>query len=112
LRKIATLNAFFTGVAQQSQWLAESNKSPPQFRRINVVRRMLGRTFIDPDRCARGLEALRQYRREWDDRLKDWKANPLHNFAENRCAQSLRCATLMRIHTLDNCHEHVLAVLA
>ena len=42
---------------------------------------MLGRTWLDPNRGERGLEALRQYRREWDDRLKDWKANPLHNFA-------------------------------
>jgi hypothetical protein len=48
---------------------------------INAVRRMLGRTWLDPNRGERGLEALRQYRREWDDRLKDWKANPLHNFA-------------------------------
>ena len=42
---------------------------------INTVRRMLGRTWIDPNRCERGLEALRQYRRKWDDRLKDLKAN-------------------------------------
>jgi phage terminase large subunit len=40
---------------------------------INVVRRMLGSTWIDSDRCERGIEALRQYRREYDDRLKDWK---------------------------------------
>jgi hypothetical protein len=31
---------------------------------INAVRRMLGRTWIDPVRCERGLEALRGYRRE------------------------------------------------
>jgi NADPH:quinone reductase-like Zn-dependent oxidoreductase len=28
---------------------------------INVVRRMLGRTWIDANRCERGIEALRQY---------------------------------------------------
>jgi len=32
---------------------------------INVVRRMLGRTWIDVDRCERGIEALRQYRARW-----------------------------------------------
>lgn len=52
---------------------------------INATRRMLGRTFIDPERCARGLEALRQYRREWDDKLKDWKANPLHDWSSHGC---------------------------
>ena len=31
---------------------------------INLTRRMLGRTWIDSNRCERGIEALRQYRRE------------------------------------------------
>jgi phage terminase large subunit len=47
---------------------------------INVVRRMLGRTWIDVNRCERGIEALRQYRREYDDKLKDWRRNPLHDW--------------------------------
>lgn len=50
---------------------------------INAVRKMLGRTWIDPERCERGLEALRQYCREFDDRLKDWKASPLHNWTSH-----------------------------
>lgn len=50
---------------------------------INAVRKMLGRSWIDPNRCERGIEALRQYRREWDERLKDWKANPLHDFTSH-----------------------------
>jgi phage terminase large subunit len=50
---------------------------------INVTRRMLDRTWIDPQRCERGLEALRQYRREYDERLKDWKSNPLHDWSSH-----------------------------
>ncbi len=50
---------------------------------INAMRRMLGRTWIDPDRCERLIEAWRQYRREWDDRLKDWKSNPLHDWTSH-----------------------------
>lgn len=50
---------------------------------INVTRRMLGRVYIDENRCARGIEALRQYRREYDDRLKDWKKNPLHDWTSH-----------------------------
>lgn len=50
---------------------------------INAVRKMLGRTWIDDRFCARGIESLRQYVREWDDRLKDWKANPFHNWASH-----------------------------
>jgi phage terminase large subunit len=50
---------------------------------INATRRMLGRTWIDPLRCERLIEALRQYRREYDDRLKDWKTNPLHDWTSH-----------------------------
>ena len=50
---------------------------------INVVRRMLGRTWIDATRCERGIEALRAYRREWSDNLKDWSKAPLHDFASH-----------------------------
>ena len=54
---------------------------------INLTRRMLGRTWIDCNRCERGIEALRQYRREYDDKLKDWRRNPLHDWhVLMRCA--------------------------
>jgi len=47
---------------------------------INSVRRLIDAAWIDADRCKRGLEALRQYRREWDEKLKDWKMRPLHDW--------------------------------
>jgi hypothetical protein len=50
---------------------------------IEVVRRMLRRVWIDGDRCEQGLEALRQYRREWNNNLKDWQKNPLHDWASH-----------------------------
>jgi phage terminase large subunit len=56
---------------------------------INAVRRMLDTTYIDPERCARGLEALRGYRREYDEHLKDWKSSALHSW-ESHGADALR----------------------
>lgn len=50
---------------------------------INAVRRMLARTWIDEERCARGLEALRQYRRNWIEKLKDWSQDPLHDWSSH-----------------------------
>jgi hypothetical protein len=50
---------------------------------INAVRRMLDRTWLDPAYCERGLEALRNYRREWDDQLKDFRTNPLHDWSSH-----------------------------
>lgn len=50
---------------------------------INATRRLLDQCWIDSERCARGLEALKSYRREYDDRLKDWKNRPLHDWASH-----------------------------
>jgi hypothetical protein len=50
---------------------------------VNAVRLMLDSCWIDSERCARGLEALKQYRREYDDKLKDWKMNPLHDWSSH-----------------------------
>jgi phage terminase large subunit len=50
---------------------------------VNAVRRMLDSSWIDPERCERGLEALKQYRREWDDRLKTWKQRPRHDWSSH-----------------------------
>src|SRR5215831_6134332 len=56
---------------------------------INAVRRVLDRSFIDPDHCSRGLEALRNYVREWSVDLRDWRASPKHDWASH-AADSLR----------------------
>ena len=50
---------------------------------INAVRRMFDRSFIDPDRCSRGLEALRNYVHEWSVDLRDWRASPKHDWASH-----------------------------
>lgn len=50
---------------------------------INAVRRMLDQCWFDSERCGRGLEALKQYRREYDDKLKDWKLRPLHDWTSH-----------------------------
>jgi hypothetical protein len=57
---------------------------------INAVRRMLDRTRIDPDCCSRGLDALRNYRADWDDRLKTFKIYPRHD-EYSHGADALRC---------------------
>lgn len=50
---------------------------------VNAVRRMLDETWIDEERCERGLNALRNYRREWDDRLKMFRDIPLHDWSSH-----------------------------
>lgn len=50
---------------------------------INAVRRMLDRTWIDYERCPRGLEALRNYRQEWNDKTKTFMVTPYHDWASH-----------------------------
>lgn len=52
---------------------------------INAVRRSLPRCVFHP-RCEElGISALEQYRREWDDASKVFKANPLHDWSSHLC---------------------------
>lgn len=49
---------------------------------INAARRMLPYTIFDKG-CGNGLEALRQFRREWDDSKKVFRDTPLHDWASH-----------------------------
>jgi hypothetical protein len=37
--------------------------------------------WIDADECKEGIDGLDNFRREWDDKIGDWKDRPLHNWA-------------------------------
>ena len=49
---------------------------------INALRQSLPRMVFHP-RCDPGLAALEQYRREWDDEKKAFRASPLHDWASH-----------------------------
>lgn len=50
---------------------------------INAVRNLLPRCVFDEKKCARGIEALRNYQREWDDKLKTFRKTPRHDWASH-----------------------------
>ena len=50
---------------------------------INAVRLLLPRCWFDEKRCAQGLEALRLYQREWDEKAQDFRARPLHDWTSH-----------------------------
>ena len=50
---------------------------------INSVRMMLPRVWFDRTKCADGIEALRQYRAEFDEKTKAFKDNPRHDWASH-----------------------------
>ena len=50
---------------------------------IDAVRMLLKRAWFDSDRCAYGLECLRAYQSEWDDKKRIQSDSPLHNWASH-----------------------------
>ena len=56
---------------------------------IQSARSMLNRCWFDEEKCGRGVEALRQYRREFDEKNKSWRGRPLHDWTSH-AADSFR----------------------
>ena len=50
---------------------------------IQAVRRMLPRCYFDVDKCGDGIEALRQYQREWDEDKKAFRQTPKHDWCSH-----------------------------
>lgn len=50
---------------------------------INEVRQILPLCWFDKDKTEKGLDALRSYRRVWDEKLKAYKDTPLHDWASD-----------------------------
>lgn len=50
---------------------------------IQAVRMFLATCWFDETKCERGLEALRQYQRDWDDKGKTWRGRPRHDWTSH-----------------------------
>jgi len=50
---------------------------------INAARLLLPKCVFDATACKRGLEALRMYRREWDEKRKSFHDRPLHDWTSH-----------------------------
>ena len=50
---------------------------------INAVRMFLPRCWFDGAKCARGLDALKLYRADYDDKLQALRAHPVHDWTSH-----------------------------
>lgn len=50
---------------------------------IQAVRSLLPRCVFDAGRCAYGIEALRQYQRDWDEKRQTFQPRPRHDWASH-----------------------------
>jgi phage terminase large subunit len=67
---------------------------------INAAKMLLPRCVFDEERCKDGIEALRHYRSEYDDKNRVFRPRPLHDWASHdadafrELAQNIRAMTL------------------
>jgi hypothetical protein len=50
---------------------------------IQAARQMMPRVWFDRERCSEGLEALKQYQREWDEDKKQFRDKPRHDWTSH-----------------------------
>jgi len=50
---------------------------------IDAVRNMLNACWFDEEKCAKGIKALENYKKQWNDRTATWMSQPLHNWASH-----------------------------
>jgi len=50
---------------------------------IHAVRMILSRCWFDEKKCGPGIEALQHYRRDYNERLNEFKASPVHDWASH-----------------------------
>ena len=50
---------------------------------IEAVRNILGRCWFDQSKCDRGIEALRQYKKSWNDKMRCYNDSPDHDWTSH-----------------------------
>jgi len=50
---------------------------------IQQVRAMLDKCWFDEKNCEKGIDALLNYQRDWDDNGQTWRMRPNHNWASH-----------------------------
>lgn len=51
--------------------------------RIEASRQMLKNCVFDSEKCAHGIRVLQNYRREYNDKMSQFKATPVHDWASH-----------------------------
>ena len=59
---------------------------------IQAVRTILPRVWIDEEKCARLIEALKNYTKEFDEMNKIYKDRPVHDWTSHACDAVQTCA--------------------
>ena len=72
---------------------------------IEHARALIERAIFHRSRCKDGIVALENYRREWDDKLRAFHKNPLHDWTSHAADAFRYMATAVRSSNFDYTHE-------
>lgn len=75
-------------------WFFEVAPKLPIQDGIDATRNLLNYAWIDQEKCKVGLHHLRNYRREWSDKLQTYSDQPIHD-ASSHAADALRTGALV-----------------
>lgn len=71
----------------------EVGKALPVADGIQSLRMLLATSWFDKVKCKEGLEALRMYRREYDDKRQEFRPHPLHDWTSHYADAAREFAT-------------------
>lgn len=71
-----SMEAFFRGIV-------EIQKKQNKQDRINASRVLLSSIYMDNVKCARGIECLKSYKREWDAKNQIYSDDPKHDWSSH-----------------------------
>lgn len=60
---------------------------------IDAARRVIARSWFDIHKCEFGLDCLREYKREWDEKKREFKKEPAHDWTSH-AADAFRCLAM------------------
>lgn len=63
---------------------------------INAVRAVLPKCYFDEAKCNRGIDCLKQYQREWDEKYKVFRQRPLHDWSSHGADAFRYLATMLQ----------------
>jgi|SRR5271170_1667036 len=73
---------------------------------IDQVRAMFSKCWFDEKKCEKGIKALDNYKKEWDERHGCWRSSPLHNWASHGADAFRTLATGLHYITGGEKHEY------
>lgn len=69
---------------------------------IDAARRVIAWCFFDAIGCEFGLESLRAYKKEWDEKVREFKKTPLHDWTSHAATAFIALAMSVEAEIVEN----------